>query len=63
MENVDTDVNFIIKGCKSGQGPPNPIILIAELAEHIPIIIQNGSNPSSQKNLDVRPYDRTRYYF
>lgn len=28
MENVDTDVNFIIKGCKSGQGPPNPIIII-----------------------------------
>ena len=33
--------------------------LIAELAEHSPIIIQNSSNPSSQKNLDVWPYDRT----
>ena len=33
--------------------------LIAELAERNPIIIQNGSNPSSRKNLDVRPYDRT----
>ena len=32
---------------------------IAELAEHSPIIIQNSSNPSSRKNLDVRPYDRT----
>ena len=33
--------------------------LIAELAERSPIIIQNSSNPSSRKNLDVRPYDRT----
>ena len=33
--------------------------LIAELAEHSPIIIQNSSNPSSQKNLDVQQYDRT----
>ena len=32
---------------------------IAELAERSPIIIQNRSNPSSQKNLDVRPYNRT----
>ena len=30
--------------------------IIAELAERIPIIIQNSSNPSSQKNLDVWPY-------
>ena len=29
---------------------------IAELAERSPIIIQNGSsNPSSRKNLDLRP--------
>ena len=33
--------------------------LIAELAERSPIIIQNSSNPSSRKNLDVRPYDCT----
>ena len=33
--------------------------LIAELAERSPIIIQNSSNPSSWKNLDVRPYDCT----
>ena len=32
---------------------------IAELAERSPIIIQNSSNPSSRKNLDVQPYDRT----
>ena len=32
---------------------------IAELAEQGPIIIQNSSNPSSRKNLVVRPYDRT----
>ena len=32
---------------------------IAELAERSPIIIQNSSNPSSRKNLDVRPYDGT----
>ena len=32
--------------------------IIAELAERSPIIIQNSSNPSSRKNLDVRPYDR-----
>ena len=35
---------------------------MAELAERSPIIIQNGStnsNPSSWKNLDLRPYDRT----
>ena len=31
--------------------------MIAELAEHSPTIIQNSSNPSSQKNLDVQPYD------
>ena len=30
----------------------------AELAERSPIIILNSSNPSSRKNLDVRPYDR-----
>ena len=30
-----------------------------ELAERSPIIIQNSSNPSSQKNLDVRLYDCT----
>ena len=28
-----------------------------ELAERNPIIIQNSSNPSSQKNLDVQLYD------
>ena len=33
--------------------------LIAELSEQSPIIIQNSSNPSSQKNLDVQQYDRT----
>ena len=33
--------------------------LIAELAERSPIITQNSANPSSRKNLDVRPYDRT----
>ena len=32
---------------------------IAELAERSPIIIQNSNNPSSRKNWDVRPYDRT----
>ena len=32
--------------------------IIAELAERSPIIIQNSSNPSSQKDLDVQPYDR-----
>ena len=33
--------------------------IIAELAERRPITIQNSSNPSSPKNLVVRPYDRT----
>ena len=33
--------------------------MIAELAELSPIIIQNSSNPSSRKHLDVRPFDRT----
>ena len=37
--------------------------LIAELVEHSPIIMYNSSNPSSRKNLDVRPYDCTRRYF
>ena len=38
--------------------------LIAELAERSLIIIQNISNLSSRKNLDVRrSYDRTRCYF
>ena len=32
---------------------------IAELAERSPIIIKNSSNPSSRKNVDVRPSDRT----
>ena len=32
---------------------------IVKLAERSPIIIQKSSNPSSGKNLDVRPYDRT----
>ena len=30
--------------------------IIAELAECSPIFMQNISNPSSRKNLDVRPY-------
>ena len=33
--------------------------MMVELAERSPIIIQNSSNPSSQKNLDVRLYNRT----
>ena len=33
--------------------------VIAELAELSPIIIQNSSNPSGRKNLDVRLYDST----
>ena len=37
--------------------------LIVELAERSPVIIQNSSNPSSRKNLDLRPYDRTKCYF
>ena len=39
------------------------INFIVELAEHSPIIIQTSSNPSSRKDLDVQPYDRTRCYF
>ena len=31
-------------------------VLIAKLAKRSPIIIQNSSNPSGRKNLDVRPY-------
>ena len=31
----------------------------AELAERSPISIQNSSNPSSRKNLDVRAYEGT----
>ena len=31
--------------------------ILAELAEHSPIIIQNSSNSSSQKKLDVRSYN------
>ena len=34
-------------------------LVIAELAERSPITVQNSSNPSSRKNLGVRPYDRT----
>ena len=38
----------------------NKELLIAELAEHSTIIIQNSSsNPSSWKNLDVQPYNCT----
>ena len=32
---------------------------MTELAERSLITIQNSSNPSSRKNLDVRPCDRT----
>ena len=35
------------------------LLMIAELTERSPIIIQNSSNPSSRKNLDVQPYDGT----
>ena len=31
----------------------------AQLAQRSPIILQNSSNPSNWKNLDIRPYDRT----
>ena len=31
--------------------------ILAEFVEHSPIIIQNSSNSSGRKNLDVRPYD------
>ena len=31
---------------------------LTELAEHSHIIIQNSSNPSSQKNLDLQPYNQ-----
>ena len=30
---------------------------LAEFVEHSPIIIQNSSNSSGRKNLDVQPYD------
>ena len=39
------------------------VSFIAEFAERSPITIKKGSNPSSWKNLVVRPYDRTRCYF
>ena len=43
------------------------LLVIAELAKRSPIIIQNSSNPSNRKNLNLRPYDhttdRTRCYF
>ena len=32
--------------------------IFAKRAQRSPIIIRNSSNPSSRKNLDVRPYDR-----
>ena len=35
------------------------LFILAEIAECSPIIIQNSSNSSSQKNLDVRLYNRT----
>ena len=34
-------------------------VLIAELAERSSVFIQNRSNPSNRKNLDVRLHDRT----
>ena len=49
MENIHTDVRVIVLRVDT---------FIAELTEHSPIIIQNSSNPSGQKNLDVQPYDR-----
>ena len=38
---------------------PAKVMPLAELAERSPIIIQNSCNPSSRKNLDVRPYDHS----
>ena len=35
----------------------NSNTILAEFVEHSPIIIQNSSNSSGRKNLDVRPYD------
>ena len=35
------------------------LAFLTELSERSPITIQNSSNPSSRKNLDVRPFDRT----
>ena len=35
------------------------LLVIAELAKRSPIIIQNSSNPSNRKNLNLRPYDLT----
>ena len=34
------------------------LYIITELAKRSLITMQNSSNPSSQKNLGVRPYDR-----
>ena len=50
---LTTDLYNIIQSGKTCN------LRIAELAERSPIIIQNSSNPSSRKNLDVRPYDGT----
>ena len=70
--NLATDVLKLVKKCLQGQCQylvttefidGTFIHLIAELAERSPIIIQISSNPSSRKNLDVQPYDRTRCYF
>ena len=49
-----------LKSCCMGWGEIpfflTTLVIIAELAERSPIIIQNNSYPSSQKNFDVRPY-------
>ena len=40
------------------ENPLHPNISMYILHSGAPIIIQSSSNPSSRKNLDVRPYDR-----
>ena len=52
MEEVKHNNTLKKKKKKTLKGICN-ILIIVELAELSPIIIQNSSNPSSRKNLDV----------
>ena len=58
MEEVKHNNTLKKKKKKTLKGICN-ILIIVELAELSPIIIQNSSNPSSRKNLDVWLYDCT----
>ena len=58
-------MNTYIIASRLGKYPPRVTLATsgARSARSSPIIIRNSSDPSSKRNVDLRPYDRTRCYF